>query len=54
MTDFERYLITVILTVLASVTLVCFVALLIYEEPPEKDWCRDEFGTERPLEMCDD
>jgi len=25
-----------------------------HEEPPTKDWCRDQFGTDRPQEHCDD
>ena len=29
---------------------------VIGHQPPkvEKTWCRDKFGTERPLEFCDD
>ena len=54
MRRFEITLIISISTVLSVLVLLMFTALLMYEEPEKKEWCRDQFGTERPMEMCDD
>ena len=50
----ERFLIIFFATSLAMLTLLMFTALLMYEEPARNKWCRDQFGTERPMEMCED
>lgn len=48
----ERFWFTVMGVTLAWVTVSIITTVSRQPPPPEKDWCRDQFGTERPMEFC--
>ena len=44
------------LIMLTLLYLTAWIGGAVMSQParPVKDWCRDQFGTERPMEYCDE